>query len=178
MASQAMHNKINLRLHNFLTVNLERDDFLLQRQQLISVIIGHGSECFFKKATHLLHDFLLHPIKKLARFNPAFIYRLATIGSASSLVSEDILPHMVGANTLFDVWKRLENLFTSQCKQWIMQYKMLQLKKNGRRIHQGAIDTLASTFILLLKETRYCIFLAGLSPQNDSFLLGLLTLSS
>ena len=67
---------INFRLHNFLTVKLERNNFLLQRQQLISVIIGHGSECFFKKATHLLHNFLLHPIKKLVGFNPAFIYSL------------------------------------------------------------------------------------------------------
>ena len=93
---------------HLLTVKLDRNNFLLWRQQAMATIRCHNLQCFVLQENHSSPpEFLTELDQKVARINPKFTAwqqqdQLLVCWLLSSM-SESILPHMVGSNTIFDI---------------------------------------------------------------------------
>lgn len=113
-------------LNNSISVKLSDNNYLLWKQQVEAVVMGHGLE-------HHLADDQDIPLQFISegeneKINPTFLSwrrqdQLLSAWIQASL-SESIMVSVVGLHTCKDVWKALERNFSSRSKAKIMQYKL------------------------------------------------------
>lgn len=112
---------------HFLMVKLDNNNFLIWKQQVFSAIKGYGLQRFDFGGGEIPKRFFSQEDARFGRFNQEFLeweqqdqLRMSWLLSS---ISEPILPLMVGCETSFQVWGKLEQYFTVQTKAKISQFK-------------------------------------------------------
>ena len=112
---------------HFLMVKLDNNNFLIWKQQVFSAIKGYGLQRFDFGGGEIPKRFFSQEDARFGRFNQEFLeweqQDQLLMSWLLSSISEPILPLMVGCETSFQVWGKLEQYFTVQTKAKISQFK-------------------------------------------------------
>lgn len=112
---------------HFFMVKLDNNNFLIWKQQVFSAIKGYGLQRFDFGGGEIPKRFFSQEDARFGRFNQEFLeweqQDQLLMSWLLSSISEPILPLMVGCETSFQVWGKLEQYFTVQTKAKISQFK-------------------------------------------------------
>ncbi|RVX06732.1 Retrovirus-related Pol polyprotein from transposon TNT 1-94 [Vitis vinifera] len=146
---------VPINFNHSLSVKLDNKNFLIWKQQIVSAIRGYGLQkfVFSDDEDQLLLSWLL------------------------SSVSESIFPRLVGYDTSFLLWGRLEQYFASQTRAKAKQFKtqLQHTKKGGSTIDEYlakikvCVDSLASVGVSLSTKDHVESILDGLPNDYESF---------
>ena len=160
-----------------LNIKLDRDNYLLWKNQLLNVIIANGLEEFIDGTSPCPSKFLdlqrqvLNPQysywQRLNRFIMSWLYSSLTEAMASQIV---------GYSTAFEIWNALERRFAANNRSRIIELRteLQMLKKDGLTTDeyvskkQSLVDRLVSIGEPVSHDDHLIYLLQGLGPEYNS----------
>ncbi|RVX22010.1 Retrovirus-related Pol polyprotein from transposon RE1 [Vitis vinifera] len=125
---------VPINFNHSLSMKLDNKNFLIWKQQIVSAIRGYGLQVL--SDDEVLVQFLTREDARSGKATKEFLeweqQDQLLLSWLLSSVSESILPRLVGCDTSFLLWGRLEQYFASQTRAKAKQFKtQLQHTKKG-----------------------------------------------
>ena len=198
MASDSSNSSINLpsdqssplpsptNLSNFITVKLNKDNYLLWKAQIMPYL--HGQQLFgFVDGSVTPPSSFLPPVEGVSLPNPLFTRWFQQdqiiLSLLVSSLSEGVLTQIVGLSTSRQDWLALERMFSahSQARITRIRFQLSTLKKGDSSItdYFQKAKNLSDTLAAIGKPLEDCeivsYLLAGLDPAYDPLITSITT---
>ncbi|RVW43373.1 Retrovirus-related Pol polyprotein from transposon RE1 [Vitis vinifera] len=172
---------VPINFNHSLSVKLDNKNFLIWKQQIVSAIRGYGLQKFVFSDDEVPVQFLTREDARSGKATKEFLeweqQDQLLLSWLLSSVSESILPRLVGCDTSFLLWGRLEQYFASQTRAKAKQFKtqLQHTKKGGSTIDEYlakikvCVDSLASVGVSLSTKDHVESILDGLPNDYESF---------
>ncbi|KAL4361065.1 hypothetical protein GQ457_04G011740 [Hibiscus cannabinus] len=160
-----------------INVTLTEHNYLLWHQQVLLTIKTHRLQKFIDPRITWPQQYITRD--GVVTLNPEFeVYEEQDGALASwllSIVSEEVLPHLIGQNTAIDIWNTLHQLYSGKTTSRLMSYRcMLHSQKNGELSMQDFLmkikllcDNLASCGEVISEYEHITTILNGLPPEYE-----------